>query len=61
MLLLKYERSNDYCKYFDLLASLWRKNAMVHKGQPVTPDFILTEIEAFQKESGRNNRRGLLI
>ena len=45
--LREYERLNKYNEYFHLLESLWRNNGVVHKNKPVTPDFILTEINRF--------------
>ena len=55
----EYERSNDYKRYFHLLESLWRKNEKVHK-KPVTPDYILQEIDRF-KHKKKINRMGTSI
>ena len=52
----EYERSNDYKRYFHLLESLWRKNEKVHK-KPVTPDYILQEIDRF-KHKKENKQDG---
>ena len=52
----EYERSNNYKSYFHLLESLWRKNETVHK-KPVTPDYILQEIDRF-KHKKENKQDG---
>ena len=62
--LREYERLNKYNEYFGLLGSLWRMNGMVHKNKPVTPDFILTEINRFsyqqEKTKMGNHHRNVI-